>query len=214
MASKPKPKATERKSRGREHGLTPKQERFVAEYLVDLNATQAAIRSGYSPKTAEQQGPRLLGNAVVRAAVDAGRAKLIAKTGITQERVLAELELLAFSDVTHYEADAQGNVALAAGAPKAAMRALQSIKRRFTTTGSGDSARTMVEVELKLWDKPSPLRLAGRHVGLFPDRLEVTGANGGPVQTAAVDLSALSLEELLSLRAMLAKAKPPEGKPA
>lgn len=209
----PAPLTMARKSKhAKSNQPNPKRDRFVREYLVDLNAKQAAIRAGYSPKTAESQGSRLLSNAKVKAAVEAGMSKTAKRLGISQERVLAELELLAFSDVTHYDADASGNVALAPGAPAGAMRALQSIKRRFTTSGSGDSARTLVEVEVKLWDKPGPLKLAGRHVGLFPDRLEVTGQGGGPVQTA--DLSALSLEELLSLRAMLAKAKAPEGKPA
>jgi len=55
--------------------MTPKQERFVLEYLVDLNATQAAIRSGYSAKTASQQGERLLRNVEVAEAIEAGKAK-------------------------------------------------------------------------------------------------------------------------------------------
>lgn len=75
--------------------LTPKQQRFVQEYLVDLNATQAAVRSGYSPKTAEQQGSRLLGNAKVAAAVAAGRKRLAAKLELTAEKVLADIERIA-----------------------------------------------------------------------------------------------------------------------
>ena len=50
-------------------GLTPRQQRFVDEYLIDLNATQAAIRAGYSPKTAQSQSSRLLSNVMVRAAI-------------------------------------------------------------------------------------------------------------------------------------------------
>lgn len=73
-------------------GLTPKQQRFVAEYLKDLNATQAAIRSGYSAKTAEQIGSRLLRNVQVRSAVDAGQAKLAGKLEITAEKVMRDLE--------------------------------------------------------------------------------------------------------------------------
>ncbi|MGE0349824.1 terminase small subunit [Hydrogenophaga sp.] len=75
--------------------LTPKQQRFVQEYLVDLNATQAAVRAGYSPKTAEQQGSRLLGNAKVAAAVAAGRKRLAAKLDLTAEKVLADIERIA-----------------------------------------------------------------------------------------------------------------------
>lgn len=149
---------------------------------MDLNSTRAAIRAGYSKKTARVQGSRLLTNAAIRAAIEKGQARVEAKADITQERVLAELALLAFSDVTHYIADDAGNVTLAAEAPAGAMRALQSIKRRITSTGSGEQARTTTEVEVKLWDKPGPLKLAGRHVGLFPDKVEVTGKDGGPVE--------------------------------
>lgn len=63
--------------------LTPRQQRFVGEYLIDLNATQAAIRAGYSAKTAEQQGSRLLGNVGVSAAIAKGQARLAAKQEIT-----------------------------------------------------------------------------------------------------------------------------------
>lgn len=72
--------------------MNPKQERFVAEYLIDMNATQAAIRSGYSAKTAEQQGPRLLGNAGVKAAIAAGRKRLSQKLNLTAESVLADID--------------------------------------------------------------------------------------------------------------------------
>lgn len=165
-----------------DRALRAKQAVFVAEYLKDLNATQAAIRAGYSAKTAEQQGPRLLGNAGVQAAIQAGQAARAVRTGITQDRVLCETSLLAFSDLQHYVVDDLGNVQLAAGAPEGAMRALQSIKRKVITRGSGEDAYTTYEVELRLWDKPGVLKLAGQHVGLFRDKVELTGANGGPVR--------------------------------
>lgn len=68
--------------------LTPKQQRFCEEYLIDLNATQAAIRAGYSEKTAQEQASRLLSNVMVQAAIDAGKKQRSANTGITAERVL------------------------------------------------------------------------------------------------------------------------------
>lgn len=68
--------------------LAPMQQRFVEEYLVDLNATQAAIRAGYSAKTANEQGARLLANASVKAAVAEGRKDLSERTQLTQEWVL------------------------------------------------------------------------------------------------------------------------------
>lgn len=72
-------------------GLTEKQKRFVAEYLVDLNATQAAIRAGYSEKTANEQGCRLLANVSVAAAVAKGAQKRIVKAEISAQDVLEGL---------------------------------------------------------------------------------------------------------------------------
>ncbi len=71
--------------------LTARQARFVKEYLVDLNATQAAIRAGYSAKTAQAQSSRLLSNVMVAEAVDAGASKQHAELDLTAQKVLAEL---------------------------------------------------------------------------------------------------------------------------
>ena len=68
--------------------LTPKQTRFVAEYLVDLNGTQAAIRVGYSAKTAKVQASRLLTNAAVAEAIGAGKAKQLERADLSATRVL------------------------------------------------------------------------------------------------------------------------------
>lgn len=72
-------------------GLTEKQAEFVRQYLVDLNAKQAAIRAGYSAKTAEQQGSRLLGYAKVLAAIEAAKGERVERTQITQDWVLERL---------------------------------------------------------------------------------------------------------------------------
>jgi phage terminase small subunit len=89
-------------------GLTPKQAEFVQQYLVDKNATQAAIRAGYSPKTAASQGERLLRNAEIRGAVAAGQVDLAARVGLTAEMVLRERMRIAFFDPRKL-LDADGN---------------------------------------------------------------------------------------------------------
>ena len=93
--------AQARNDRGRlmvNRSLTAKQAAFACEYLVDMNATQAASRAGYSRKTAASQGERLLRNVEVRQAIDAGLNSRATKTGVTTERVLRERARLAFFD--------------------------------------------------------------------------------------------------------------------
>lgn len=72
--------------------LTPKQERFVNEYMIDLNGTQAAIRAGYSTQTAQEQGSRLLSNVMVASVIAERQAELAAKAAVTQEYVLTSLK--------------------------------------------------------------------------------------------------------------------------
>lgn len=83
-------------------GLTAQQRLFVAEYVKDHNATQAAIRAGYSPATAQQQGSRLLSHALVKAAIEAHEAEVLQQvqeeTGITLKRTLQEIARIAFFD--------------------------------------------------------------------------------------------------------------------
>lgn len=157
--------------------LTPKQQRFIAEYLVDLNATQAAVRAGYSPRTAEAAGSRLLRNVKVAAAISEAQAARSARTQITQDRVLEELARIAFSDVLrNYVVDDDGRLALAGGAPEGASAAVASVKRKVRTFTTEDGAtETSVEVEYKVWDKNTALANLGKHLGLFVERIEHSG---------------------------------------
>lgn len=166
-----------------EDKLNPRQRAFVAEYLLDLNATQAYIRAGYSPLTAQPGSSELLSHPIVAAAVERGKAQRLARVNVTQDQVLQEMALLANSCVEHYVIDNFGNVTLAEGAPDGAMRAIQSIKKKTRIDKDGGIT---YDVELRLWDKPAPLKLMGRHVGLFPDRVEHVGKDGGPIQIAEV----------------------------
>jgi len=81
-----------------EPSLTPKQQAFVTEYLIDLNATQAAIRAGYSAATAQEQGSRLLSNAKVAVAIDAGKIERANRNKATAEWVIEEFRKIAAAD--------------------------------------------------------------------------------------------------------------------
>lgn len=88
--------------------LTPKQERFVDEYLKDLNATQAAIRAGYSPKNADNIASELLGKTHVYEAISRKRRAMEEECGITRSRVIQEMARLAFFNSKNFF-DKDGN---------------------------------------------------------------------------------------------------------
>lgn len=152
--------------------LTPKQERFVAEYLVDLNATQAAIRAGYSEKVANTNGPRLLVNARVAAAIAERRGELQQATGVTQERVVAELAKIGFANLGDYfRLDGPEPVIDLANLTEDQKAAMSEITVDRTTVASGeDSETTTTRVRIKLHDKRAALVDLGKHLGLFSEK--------------------------------------------
>ena len=131
--------------------LTQKQERFCQEYLLDLNATQAAIRAGYSKKTARSQGQRLLTNVDIAARIQELQAKWQERTEITQDWVLETLK---------------ANV-------DRSMQAVPVTDREGNPTGE-------FKYEGSVANKG--LELIGKHIGMFKERHEHSGPNGGPVQ--------------------------------
>jgi phage terminase small subunit len=166
-------------------GLGRKERAFVTEMLVDNDPVAAAIRAGYDVvglDAVDITPDELLADPRIGRALDAARAQQSARVQLQQHTILREMSLLALSSLEHFTVDEDGYVSLAPGAPDGAIRALQSIKRKVTTKTEKDGSVTRtVDVELRLWDKPNPLKLMGRHVGLFPDRVEVTGKDGGPL---------------------------------
>lgn len=157
--------------------LTHKQQRFVEEYLIDLNATQAATRAGYSAKTAEQQGHRLLRNARVQAEIAVGQEKLSERAGITQERVLAELGLIGFSNMSDYmRTGPDGDPYLDfSQLTREQAAALVEVTVEDFKDGRGEDARDVRRVKFKLADKRAALVDIGRHLGMFKDRVEHSG---------------------------------------
>lgn len=166
-----------------ERPLTARQRAFVAEYLLDLNATQAAIRAGYSAANAQAISSHLVADARIAQAIERGKAQRSKRLDIKQEDILTELSALANSRVDHYLIDDDGNVRLAPGAPDNAMAAIESIDRRKTVRESKDGDISITyDVKIKLHDKPRQLHLLGRHIGMFPNKIEVTGKNGGAIE--------------------------------
>ena len=180
--------------------LNPRQRAFVREYIVDLNGARSAIRAGYSKVGASVTAVRLLADPNIAAAVAQAMEIRASRVEMTADSVLEEVATLANASVEHYRVSDDGYLVLAEGAPPNAMRAVASVKRRKIVkedAQTGDITITY-EVEFKLWDKPGALKLMGRHVGIkaFSDRLELTGAGGGPIEVAAVALQELPTTSL------------------
>lgn len=149
--------------------LTKKQKIFVDEYLIDLNATQAAIRAGYSPDTAGSIGSENLKKPEIRARIEKAMAEHSKRTGINQDRIIMELAKIAllnpkglvnFDEATIKEDATDEDVAAVASV---------KVKRFPTKDGEG------VEREVKMYDKTKALELLGRHLGMFKDKVEVSG---------------------------------------
>lgn len=144
--------------------LTPKQQRFVEEYLIDLNGTQAAIRAGYSPKSADVHCTRMLGNASVRHAVDTAMAARSARTGVTQDRVIRELARVAFVDPTKVVDFGTGMIKPDLTEDDRAVLSGVKIKDGLEFT----------EREVKFADKLKALELLGKHLNLFTDSVQLS----------------------------------------
>lgn len=166
--------------------LNEKQQRFVQEYLVDLNGTQAAIRAGYSPKTAPSQASRLLTNAKVTEALQAARARIGRKLEVTQERILQELARIAFADVRDLFTWDEESASYVPSAnltddQAAAVSAIEAETTRFTRDDG--TVETKIKLKLKTYDKKGALDSLAKHLGMFVERHEHTGRDGGPIET-------------------------------
>lgn len=145
--------------------MTKKQKRFVEEYLIDLNATQAAIRAGYSPHTAKDIGCENLAKPNIAAAISQAMAERSKRTGINQDRVLQELARIGFAKITDVVDPETAKIRTDASDDDLAC--IQSIKIKPNEFGT--------EREVKLYDKKSALVDLGKHLGLFKDKMELTG---------------------------------------
>lgn len=153
--------------------LTLKQQRFVAEYLIDLNATQAAIRTGYSARTATMQGSRLLTIDEVSRAVAEGQARQLTSADLTAARVLEEYRRLAFADLRTFF-DAAGNLKPVQDFTAEQGAQLASMEVIIKNAAAGDGVTDRVH-KFKVWDKTRALESLAKHFGLLTDKVEHSG---------------------------------------
>lgn len=167
--------------------LTDKQRRFCDEYLIDLNATQAAIRAGYSEKRASEQAYQLLQKTTVQNHIAELQKEREKRTEITQDRVLHELALIAFAKASDYarvvEKDAMvevdGNMVpvLDEDGNQVKYRTVEPI---LTDELTEDQKKAIAVIkkgrdgfEIKPYSKIQALELLGKHLGMFTEKVEV-----------------------------------------
>lgn len=187
--------------------LTARQQRFADEYLVDLNGKQAAIRAGYSEKTAEGQASRLLSNVKVQHYIQKRKQERVERTEITQDMVLFELAAIAFSNAADYAAvvEKEATMETAEGDviplfDKDGNPVMYRTVEPVLTADLTDRQKRALSVikkgrdgfEVKPYDKIRALELIGKHIGMFTDKVEVAGEINNP-------MAGLTTEELKKL---------------
>lgn len=187
--------------------MNKRQRQFCEEYLIDLNATQAAIRAGYKEQYAHTNAPKLLQNTTIKAKIDELMAERAKRTEITQDRVLKELAIIAFSNAADYAAVVEREAFLEAedgekiklldedGNPVM----YRTVEPVLTKDLTEDQKRALAVIkkgrdgfEVKPYDKVRALELLGKHLGMFKDSVEVTGEVNNP-------MAGLTTEELKKL---------------
>ncbi len=172
--------------------LTDKQKKFVEEYLVDLNATQAAIRAGYKKNTARKTGSENLTKPDIQIAIQKARNKLSCKTEITQERVLAEYAKIAFFDPKKlFNDDGSLKQVCEMDDETASVISSFEVATKIVKADKKDASESISHIEsvtskVKLVDKKGALDSISRHLGMFNDKLKVSGTVGHEVKREVV----------------------------
>ncbi len=147
--------------------MTPKQKRFVDEYLIDLNATEAALRAGYSKRTAYSIGNENLKKPEIQKAIHQQMKDREKRTEITQDKVLREFAHIAFDDIRNYLefwTDENGKL-------QVELKSSEEIDTRNISEIQLDNGK----LKFKLYPKDNALTQLGRHLGLFNDKLNFDG---------------------------------------
>lgn len=164
--------------------LTAKQQRFIDEYLVDFNATQAAIRAGYRKQNAYQIGSENLRKPKIQSEIARRQKDLQRRTEVSQDRVVKELMRVAFADMADY-----AQVQPYAVVNEDGIEVVKQVVTFTKTSALTDDQRAAIAsikqgangIEVKLWDKLKALELLGRHIGMFNDKISIGGVDGAPL---------------------------------
>ena len=167
--------------------LTDKQEMFCKEYMKDLNATQAAIRAGYSKDTAKTIAGQNLSKLIIQERIEELKDKRSAKVEITAERVIKEIATLAFSNIPDYfKQIGRGSVYTLTleqfeNMPEDASRAISSIEQNVDKDGN-------ITYKIRLWDKSKNLELLCKHLGITAETFNVKFDNPEMIKKVAEEI--------------------------
>lgn len=162
------------------HQATPnkRQLMFVREYLIDLNAKEAAIRAGYKAVNADKTGSQLLNHPVIAQEIQKEMDLRAKTTRITAEEVLKELYLIATTDLSQAFGD-DNKLLPIKDMPIEIRRAISSIEVDEIWDGYGEEREVVGQTKkIKLWDKTKTLELLAKHLKLLTDKIEITGNTG------------------------------------
>jgi phage terminase small subunit len=189
--SKPRPGKT----------LTERQRAFCEEYITDLNGQAAAVRAGYSPKTARQIAVQILGHTEAQKYLQKLLDERSKRTQVTADRVITEAARIGFSDLRRLFGE-NGELLPVNAWPDDVAASVASVEIDELFEGYGENRVQVGHTKkIKLWDKPRALELLGKHLKIWVERMEHTGKDGGPIQTRddGIDLSTLTDDELEQL---------------
>lgn len=184
--------------------LTEKQKRFCDEYLIDLNATQAAIRAGYSPKGMNKRVTRMMANEGIMNYIQQHMKDREKRTEITQDKVLKELAAIAFSNGSNYAKVVEKKAYNEKGEPiideETGQQLTYKVVDMVLTDDLSDIDKKAIAsikrgkngIEVSTCDKVRALELLGKHLGMFTNKVEVSGNVNNPFEN-------LTTEELLKL---------------
>lgn len=152
--------------------ITPKQKKFCDEYIIDLNSTQAAVRAGYSEKTAMEQGYQLLQKTSVKEYIAQCMVDRAERVQIKQDDVLRELITIAMTNITDFvtiKANDEG---------QKIVDILETAKMDPSKVAAISEIRQTKEgfISIKMCDKLKALELLGRHLGMFTEKIEHSGS--------------------------------------
>lgn len=150
--------------------LNERQMKFCEEWIIDFNATRAAIAVGYSPKTAAVQGCDNLNKPNIQKYLKELKAERESRTKITQDMVVQEFAKIAFIDIRDFYCDITGELLQPSELPDHAAKAVSSFKMNIITIRPGKNGKPDIEesiAEYKLWNKEKSLEALGKHTGVF-----------------------------------------------